>query len=303
MDAIPSVGGTSNNLHRSYPNIPQAIHLLLLGWLLLVLISIPIVLLEKASGVPFTKHPATDAFMSLIALGLLLLLGLKKTRASFQNVFPMAPIRLAFLLPMSLTVLGLGILLSEVDNFFRTILPAPQWISDVFAKLMQTDKRLWGSILALVIVPPLTEELLFRGLILRGFLSRYTVNKAVVASAILFGVFHLIPWQILGATVWGFLFGWWFVTTHSLLPCLFGHALANAFPLLISNLPLEIQGMTGAVADRVQFQPLWLDSFGLVLAGVGLWLLVRMFRSEKNVSRADGHASQLQQDSCRTQDE
>ncbi|MGH2404412.1 MAG: lysostaphin resistance A-like protein [bacterium] len=130
----------------------------------------------------------------------------------------------------------------------------------------------------LVIVAPLTEELLFRGLILRGLLRHYTARTAIIASAVLFGVFHLNPWQFLGATVLGVLFAWMFVRTGSLHLCIFGHAFANGVPLIVSVLKVDIVGFTSELTG-VEFQPLWFDALGLVLSAVGLWRLRRYFVS------------------------
>jgi len=137
----------------------------------------------------------------------------------------------------------------------------------------------WEAFVRLVvIVAPLTEELLFRGLILRGLLRHYTTRTAIIASAVLFGVFHLNPWQFLGATVLGVLFAWIFVRTGSLYPCIFGHAFANGVPLIASVLKVDIVGFTSELTG-VEFQPLWFDALGLVLSAVGLWRLRRYFVS------------------------
>lgn len=260
-----------------YPGIRQAVWLLVLIVLLQIVLGIIVGMLGAVVNVPLVEHPAILGVISLIAFGLILMWGLKKTKVTFKKVFPLVPIQMSLLLPMSLTVIGMVILISEVDNLFRSVLPMPQWLAEFFMNLLGH----WSSIIPLVIIAPLTEELLFRGLILRGFLGRYTVRKAVLASAILFGLLHLNPWQFLGAVILGVLFAWWFVQTGSLLPCLFGHALANAVPLiLIGILHLEIQGFTIGTTT-VEFQPLWLDLVGLLLAWLGIWLLIRKFR-ERN---------------------
>ena len=260
-----------------YPGIRQAIWLLVLIVLLTIVLSIIVAIIGEIVNVPLAEHPAILGVISLIAFGIILMRGLKKTKAPFKKVFPLSTIQISLLFPMSLTVIGMGILLSEIDNLFRIVLPMPQWLAEFFMDLF----RHWSSIIPLVIVAPLTEELLFRGLILRGFLGRYTVRKAVIASAILFGLFHFNPWQFLGAAILGVLFAWWFVQTGSLLPCLFGHALHNAVPLiLIGIFHLEIQGFTSE-PTTVEFQPLWLDLVGLLLAWLGICLLIRKFR-ERN---------------------
>ena len=153
--------------------------------------------------------------------------GLKQADISLREICPLVPIRLPLLFPMALTVIGISILFSESDNLMRTVLPPPAWFDEFFRSLLSGEISLWGSIVSLVVIAPLTEELLVRGLILRGFLSHYSVRKAILASAIFFGVLHLNPWQFIGATALGILFAWWFIETRSMLPCFFGHAFTN----------------------------------------------------------------------------
>ncbi len=264
-----------------YPGIRQAIWLLALVISLVVGLSIAALVLDAAVDFPLLENPTSIAVINLVVIGFALILGLKKTKAPIRDVFPFLRIRVSLLIPMCLTILGASILLSEIDNLFRVILPMPDSVAHFFRNLVEGRTNLGGSIAAALVVAPLTEELLFRGLILRGFLSRYPVRKAVLASALFFAVFHLNPWQFLGAAILGVLFAWWFVQTRSLVPCLFGHFLTNALPfILLDILHVEIQGLTNEPTEVV-FQPLWLDSAGLLLAGLGVGLLIRMFRENE----------------------
>lgn len=289
-DREPTICTECGNIweENHYPGITQAIGLLGLILILMIVINIPIEMLGEVGDVPFTNLPATIAFTNLIAIGYILWWGFKKTDVPLKEVFPLAPIQISLLLPMSLAIFGVGILESEMDNLLRTVLPIPAELAEFFKELGRGG--IW-SIILIVAVAPLTEELLFRGFILRGFLRRYTVRKAVLASAILFGLFHLNPWQFLGATIAGVLLAWWFVETGSLIPCLFGHALHNAVPEILEGIfHLKIQGYTGGLTE-VKFQPLWFDLLGILLTGLGIWLLVGMFRMNDNIPPEDSSAS------------
>jgi len=263
---------------RRYPNIPQAAGLLLLFVLLQFVFAVPLGLIAMATTTTLTNSPLTIAVVNLLSIGLLLRFGLQRTRASFREVFPLSPIRPVLLLPMSLTIIGMSILLSEADNRLRTVLPIPAGIIEILQNLFGAPKNFFSSIFTLVIVAPLTEESLFRGLILRGFLSHYSVRKAIIASALFFAVFHFNPWQFTSAAVAGVVLAWWFVKTRSLLPCLFGHALNNALPLILLAIPrVNIPGYSNEITEQIEFQPLWFDLLGLLLAGVGIWRLIREF--------------------------
>lgn len=212
------------------------------------------------------------AAATLWASALVLLVGVRMTGAAWSDVFPFTRISARHALPMVLTVLGLGILVSETDNLLRRVLPPPEWFDELFDEMLEDPL---AGFFVLVIVAPITEELLFRGLILRGFLSRYSSRKALVLSAVLFGVFHLNPWQLFPATVAGLVLGWWFIQTRSLVPCVLGHAVHNSVFWLLVNAGVEVAGYTSPGAGELQ--PLWLDLLGLALAAIGVWMLTRMF--------------------------
>jgi membrane protease YdiL (CAAX protease family) len=261
---------------RHYPNIPQAAGLLLLFVLLQFVFAVPVGLIGMATETNLTSSPLTIAVVNLLSIGLLLHFGFQRTQASFREVFPLSPIRPALLLPMALTIIGLSILLSEVDNRLRTVLPIPARFMEILEQLFGAPQNLLGAIFTLVIVAPLTEELLVRGLVLRGFLSHYSVRKAILASALFFAVLHFNPWQFTSAAVAGVVLAWWYVKTRSLLPCLFGHALNNALPLILLAIPqLQIPGYSTELTEQIEFQPLWFNGLGLLLAGWGIgWLLI-----------------------------
>ena len=283
----------TQNYH--YPNISQSVWILVLLSILMLVLSIPFEILKSVTGYPLSDHPAVLALINLITFGLILMRGLKRANTSFMEICSLVPVQLSLLFPMALTIIGTSILISEADNLLRTVLPPPAWFANYLKSLVGGEVSLWGSVLSLVVVAPLTEELLVRGLILRGFLSHYSTRKAVLASAIFFGVLHLNPWQFIGATVLGILFAWWFIETRSMLPCFLGHAFVNTLPLAATVLlPFEIPGYTSDFGT-IQFQPLWFDLVGIILAAVGIWLLIHQFRKSSDTTLEDVYGDRSDQ--------
>lgn len=142
-------------------------------------------------------------------------------------------------------------------------------IKDVFA----AEDKLLSSVFLLVLVAPVTEELLFRGIILRGLLSRHRPAVAVALSAALFTAIHLNPWQFCSAFCLGIVLGWVYLRTSSVMLCVIGHVFSNGLFILFTSLPLDIPGMTGTSDfHNVEFQFWWLDLTGLGLLLVGLWV-------------------------------
>jgi hypothetical protein len=197
---------------------------------------------------------------------------------------PLGAVRLSVLAALVVTVVGLSFLLSELGNMLQSVLPPPAWFAAIMEDLLGGKKSLWGSILLASIVAPVTEEPMFRGLILRGFLQRYSVSKAIVVSALLFALFHLNPWQFAAGAATGLLFAWCFVKTRSLVPCLFGHAVNNSLGWVFMALHLEVPGYTGEWAEGIKHQPLWFDALGLLLAAAGILWLAKSFRGGEQSS-------------------
>ena len=91
-------------------------------------------------------------------------------------------------------------------------------------------------IIMTVVLAPLSEELLFRGLIqssLRRFLK--SPWAAIVVTSVLFGVVHLPLWSaLLPLAVFGVLLGYSYERTGKLLPAIVAHAVFNAANILVA---------------------------------------------------------------------
>lgn len=91
-----------------------------------------------------------------------------------------------------------------------------------------------AGFLTVCILAPIFEEILFRGILLRGLLQNQ-INPflAIGLSAFLFGIAHLNPWQFMGAGMLGIAFGYVYYRTKSLWLCIFLHALNNTISFLM----------------------------------------------------------------------
>lgn len=224
-------------------------------------------------GTSLVAQPLFLAVTNTVGFGLPLIFGVLYQKARFSEVLPLGrPGPPLLVLAIIVTVMGVMVLSSEVDNFTRMFFPPPDWVVKMFAHLGDTKAHPIQSGLLLVVVAPVTEEFFFRGLILRGLLSRYSKSWAVVLTALLFTIIHLNPWQFFSAMLLGILLGWCFVRTKTLTVCLLGHAVANGMVFVQPFMPFEIQGFNTdpASATPGQLQPLWLDAIGLLLFVGGL---------------------------------
>jgi membrane protease YdiL (CAAX protease family) len=84
------------------------------------------------------------------------------------------------------------------------------------------------AFLALVILPAVLEEFLFRGVLLRQFLKKYTWVHAIILSALCFGVSHVNPPQVIAAFISGCFLGWVYYRTYNIKYCILIHFTNNA---------------------------------------------------------------------------
>ena len=258
---------------RDYPGFWHATLLCVMFVAFQMFFAVPFAILDVVLKLELTRHPGVLGGINLFAFAAVMMLGRLIGRSALPEIVPLRAISVQAIAGVFASGAGAIIVLSEVDNLVRLVLPVPEWLVELFNELISPSDRFWSSAFLLVIVAPVTEELLFRGLILRGFLRRFSVGRAFVLSSILFGAVHLNPWQFISATALGILFAWWYARTRSLIPCLIGHALFNAAVLTSPWLPIEIQGFNaGDPLTSTGLQPLWFDMLGILLLAAGVWL-------------------------------
>lgn len=88
-------------------------------------------------------------------------------------------------------------------------------------------------IIMTVILAPILEEILFRGILLKGMINSNVKPKfAILISAFVFGAIHFYPWQFAGAFLLGLVLGLVYYKTKSLLMPILLHAFNNLLSAL-----------------------------------------------------------------------
>lgn len=127
-----------------------------------------------------------------------------------------------------------------------TIIPST-WLSeqipyempkDLEAMLIHMMHNRWGY-LAIGILAPLAEEVVFRGAVLRVLLK--VVDERwhwipIILSAIIFGAVHGNVQQFVHAMLIGLILGWMYYRTRSILPGVLFHWVNNSAAYVITNL-------------------------------------------------------------------
>ncbi len=101
-----------------------------------------------------------------------------------------------------------------------------------------------------MLIPGIYEEIAFRGVITKLNLRRYSQRTTWIVVSVLFGLFHFVNLlvgrylvltilQVIYAALLGFLFGYMFIKTKSLIPSIIAHYLIDSVGQLFMFVSFE----------------------------------------------------------------
>lgn len=260
------------------------------SWLEVVLMSVALVVLQVCFsivlaivfvvadfiwGFSFAENLSLFFLANVLATIPLLAWGWWRSRLPLAHALGFRKVRITAILAIIPLALGAAILLSEIDNVIRSFMPLPNFFEEALSGF---DESPFMGLIVLTIIAPWTEEPLFRGLMLGGLARRHRLVPSLLVTAALFSLIHANPAQMPTAFLLGILYGWVFLKTQSLWPCVLAHTIHNALGFAaIYFASAEIAGYSSDPHQLV-FQPLWFDMLGLILASLGIMGLVRATR-------------------------
>jgi membrane protease YdiL (CAAX protease family) len=227
-------------------------------------------LLLDPTGSPLVTTP-TWISISIVAsdlvLALLIWRFLRRHRLFLHEVCPLGVPSWRDLIGALLCVFGLAPLSRLLAELTRRHLPEDVNNAETMVVALTkgvTPVELLGVVAATALVPAVVEELLFRGVLTRGFLGRGNLLALCVPSA-MFALFHLEPTQAAGAFVLGVGFGIARLYTDSVLTSIACHLAYNTYELVDVYTGGQV-GSTELHLGRV--------AVGLAVAAFGFTLMV-----------------------------
>lgn len=151
----------------------------------------------------------------------------------------------------------------------------------------------WGTMVFLMaVVPAICEELAFRGFIFGGLVRNHGRLRAIVVSAVMFGISHGILQQSISATVMGLLLGWISLRTGSVLPGMLIHVTNNAMSVSLGRIAESSWGgaelFLKSTATDLQYQPLWTAVSIPIAIAVGMYFgTLRPSGNDEEADRVD----------------
>lgn len=198
-----------------------------------------------------------------------------------REVYALAPTPSVVVIFAGLAGLALQLPLAEIGNLVHALIGRDLAHARAVHDLLRVDSA-WDGFaltLALVVIAPITEELLFRGVLLRGLVRSYGERVGLLVCAVLFGLLHGRPAEALVAFVAGLVLGALRLRTRSVLPCIALHVGVNALPVLVPAELLPIPGVN-VLGDEILHVPPLKVAAAAFVAGVALFLALRFDRED-----------------------
>lgn len=126
------------------------------------------------------------------------------------------------------------------------------------------------KIVSITVVAPITEEFIFRGVILQRWAVKWGIRSGLLVSSLLFGVLHA---NVIGLTVFGLLMGVLYIKTRSLMVAIATHAGNNFLAILMGLLSNQSQTSISYSIEKLH-SDWWV---GIVLIIISLPFLVQFF--------------------------
>jgi len=137
---------------------------------------------------------------------------------------------------------------------------------------------LWQVILVVAATPAVCEELAFRGFILSGFRHLGHKWRAIIYSALFFGLTHMILQQSLIVCLVGTVVGYLAVQSGSLLPGVVFHLVHNTLAVSVGRMPAQWFDRWPALRTWIDRTPQGLEySWSLIVAGGLLGVLILLW--------------------------
>ncbi len=130
----------------------------------------------------------------------------------------------------------------------------------------------------LSVVPAVVEEFFFRGCLFQALIKKFRPLVTILATAVIFGLFHLITAGSLGlsrfipTTLMGIVLGWICYRSGSVIPGMILHAIHNAIIVSLANFRDELIA-GGWLSENQESMPVSILAGSLILSIGGLLLM------------------------------
>ena len=192
------------------------------------------------------------------------LIGNKISRYHWWSLLGLVIVLLLFSLGAGLLLHG--VLLSFAPNFLEFFLEEESQVSSlpIIYKCLET--------INIIVVAPITEEFIFRGVLLHRFATKWNIAIAIWISSIIFGLLH--PLDPVGASLFGVVMALLYLKTKTLTVPIVAHAMNNTIAVIVQVWGTFVEN-NGSIAESTTEISSGDWIIGLLLVAVSLPFLIR----------------------------
>jgi membrane protease YdiL (CAAX protease family) len=222
---------------KSYPSLLGTVGLLLATLVVAgVLSAVTMVLFPDWPQIIQMAAPTEIALAGAVAYAVL------RTRRPWREALGVRFLDSGAVAPLMLVLVGAVTVFSEIYLVIQRIVPVPEAFERMLRDLMRINGPgdLVATVAIAVVVAPVLEEALFRGVLLQGLARSRGAGAATIWTAVFFSLYHLYnPWQVLPTFFLGLVLAWVVLSTRSLLAGILVHAAFNGVSLAIFAAPIS----------------------------------------------------------------
>lgn len=254
---------------HSFPNLLEAFGIIFALFALQIMLGA----LIFDAGFEFQAgDPAYSLLLLILSIGTVISLIMHYKQLSYSDLFNQSGSSFSSMLfvlgiPLFLVAFGSVIWISDLTSVIIKLTPMTEAEAQMFQRIFNGGAT---SFLLICIVAPLIEEILFRGIILRGLLNHYPAPIAIALCAMVFATYHLNLYQFPVALAMGSFAGWLYYKTRSLWPAILAHSFYNSTAYVY----FLLAGPDNMASDptKVEFHGLAALALGIIctLAGISL---------------------------------
>lgn len=195
--------------------------------------------------------------------------------------------------PSTLNIIGLVVLLILALqpaiwtlSWLNSLIPLPDSVShleqvqnDMLEHYLQGKHEILITLFHISLVPAICEETLFRGYILRVLEKDWGVWGGIIATGVLFGIFHLRLGQVIPLASIGIVLAYVAWRSDSIFPAMVGHFVNNGGSVLMA---FFFPQYVFAEMTPDTLPPVWMIGSSLLISGYLIYLINRQAQSHKN---------------------
>lgn len=166
-------------------------------------------------------------------------------------------------------------------SYFLNMIPIPEFIQE----LIGSEDIAYPFLVTLIIggiLAPIVEEILFRGMLLKGLLKKYSLKKSAIVGGVMFSILHLPDIQnVLAIIVGSIIYSFVYVYTRSIVPTIILHISYNTIATLFDELTLRLNILNEGFSN--------IESIILIIIGGFI-----MFACYKNMRLRDRYREKIE---------